>query len=442
MPDGNNHGTNNGSADSTRKGTTSLREGVTDRRSLLQAASVVGGLSLAGCINNLGGGGGGGNSIKIGSPLPRSGPFASYGRNFVNAINLAVTHAREEGDAGDREIEVEFADTEGDPDRGRQAAQELINNGADVLSGNYSSAVALSIGELAQRRGLIYQCVGGSNAITGSDCRPYVFNTGNSAVQQSVTMPYLLNERGGESVFILYSDYAWAQSYMQWNRDNTVPNNGGEVVGTQAVPLGTNDWSQPVTNARESGADHIHFAVTGTDLVRGVNQAFEFGLQEESIVSAAAATLSDVKAIGIDIMSNENFYPGGTSWYWEHSAPAAQEFSAAYRDEYDTVPLNFSASHYAGTRTLLRAIGEVGSTDPDDLRSELEGKELYPQLWGVGEKYRECDHRTSIATMIVQAKQGLSQQNIDNGDVYTILDYPEDPESVMRTCEETGCQMD
>ncbi|WP_255152057.1 ABC transporter substrate-binding protein [Halorarius halobius] len=428
-----------GNGDDGRETTGSIVDGVTNRRRLLQASAAVGGLSLSGCLNQLGGGGG--ETIKIGAPLPTSGPFAAYGNNFKNAFELAVQHANEEGDAGDREVEVEFADTEGDPNTGRQAAQELINNGADILSGNYSSAVGLSIGELAQRRGILYQCVGGSNAITGSECRPYVFNSGNSAVQQSVTMPYLLNERGGESVFILYSDYAWAQSYKNWNKNHSVPDNGGEVVGEQAVPLGTNDWSQPVTNARDSGADHIHFAVTGTDLVRGVNQAFSFDLQEDSIVSAAAATLSDVSAIGIDIMTDENFYPGGTSWYWEHSAQGAQEYSSAFREEFGEVPLNFSASHYAGTRTVLRAIGEVGNTNPDDLRSELEGKELFPQLWGVGEKFRECDHRASIATMIVQAKQGLSQQNLDNGNVYTILDYPEDPESVMRTCEETGCEM-
>ncbi|WP_227378151.1 ABC transporter substrate-binding protein [Haladaptatus halobius] len=429
-----------GSGDEGQKSNNSFRGIITDRRTLLQATAAVGGLSLSGCLNQLGGGGSG--NVKIGAPLPTSGSFAAYGNNHKSAIKLAVKHANEQGDAGDREVEVEFADTKGDPSTGRQAAQELINNDADFLSGNYSSAVALSIGELAQRRGLIYQCVGGSNAITGSECHPYVFNTGNSAVQQSVTMPYMLKERGGKSVFIIYSDYAWAQSYMEWNKNHAIPDSGGKVVGTQAVPLGTNDWSQPVTNARDSGADHIHFAVTGTDLVGGVTQAFEFGLQKESYISAAAATLSDVKSIGIDIMSHKNFYPGGTVWYWEHSTPGAQEFSSAFRNEYNTVPLNFSACHYAGTRTVLKTIGEVGSTNPDDLRSELEGKQLSPQLWGVGEKYRACDHRATISTMIVQAKQGLSQQNIDSGSVYTILDYPKNPESVMRSCEETGCQME
>lgn len=414
--------------------------GITNRRQLLRASAAVGGLSLSGCIGGLGGGGS--ETILIGSPLPTSGPFAAYGKNFKNAINLAVKHANEEGDAGDREINVTFADTEGDPTTGRQAAQELINDDVDFLSGNYSSAVALAIGELAQRRGLIYQCVGGSNAITGNKCRAFQFNTGNSAVQQSVTLPYMLNETdAGKEIFILYSDYAWAQSYTNWNKKHAVPEAGGKVIGTQAVPLGTNDWSQPVTNARNSGADQVHFAVTGTDLVRAVNQAFEFDLEKNAWLSAAAATLSDVDAMGLNIMTHPRFYPGGTVWYWQHDAPAAKKFSQAFRSEYNQVPLNFAACHYAGTRTVLQAINEVGGTNPKDLRKSLEGRKLFPQLWNVGEKYRACDHRATIATMVVQAKENLTQKDIDEGTVYKILSYPKQPESVMRSCEETGCKL-
>lgn len=410
------------------------------RRSILKASAGVGTtLGLAGCLDGLGGGSD--EELLIGSPLPLSGPFADYGNNFQQAFELLVDQANEDGGVDGRTVAIEFEDTEGDPDTGRRAAQELIDAGADFLSGNYSSGVALAISELAQRRGIIYQCVGGSNAITGEDCQPYVFNSGNSAVQQSVTMPYLLNERGGESVYLLVSDYAWAHSYADWNEEVTIPENGGEVVGSRTVPLGTTDWSGPVSEAREAGADHIHFAVTGSDLVQGVNQAFEYGLQDESIISAAAATILDVQAIGLDIMTHENFYPGGTVWYWEHDTSASQEYSDAYREEFDQPPMNFSACHWTGTWTVLDAIEETGSTDPDDLRDALEDREFARQMWGVGERFRACDHRGTVATMVVQAKENLSQENVDNGDVYNILSYPTDPESVMRTCEETGCQM-
>lgn len=411
-----------------------------NRRSVLKAAAASGvGVSLAGCIDGLGGGSD--EELLIGSPLPLSGPFADYGNNFQQAFELLVDQANEDGGVDGRSVEIEFEDSESDPDTGRRAAQELIDSGADILSGNYSSGVALAISELAQRRGIIYQCVGGSNAITGEDCQPYVFNSGNSAVQQSVTMPYLLEERGGESVFLLVSDYAWAHSYADWNEEVTIPENGGEVIGSRTVPLGTSDWSGPVSEAREAGADHIHFVVTGSDLVQGVNQAFEYGLQEESIVSAAAANILDVQAIGLDIMSHENFYPGGTVWYWEHDTEGSQEFSEAYREEFDEAPMNFAACHWDGTWTVLDAVEEVGGTDPDDLREALEDREFARQLWDVGERFRACDHRGTTSTMVVQAVEGLSQENIDSGDVYEILSYPEDPESVMRSCEETGCEM-
>lgn len=410
------------------------------RRSVLKASAGAGiTLGLAGCLGGLGGGSD--EELLIGSPLPLSGPFADYGQNFQQTFELLVEQANDDGGVDGRTVEIAFEDTEGDPDTGRRAAQELIDDGADILSGNYSSGVALSISELAQRRGIIYQCVGGSNAITGEDCQPYVFNSGNSAVQQSVTMPYLLENRGGETVFLMISDYAWAHSYAGWNEEVTIPDNGGEVIGSRTVPLGTTDWSGPVSEARDAGADHIHFVVTGSDLVQGVGQAFEFGLQGESIVSAAAANILDVQAIGLDIMTHESFYPGGTVWYWEHDTAPSQEFSEAYREEFDEVPMNFAGCHWDGTWTVLDAVEEVGGTDPDQLRDALEDREFARQLWGVGERFRACDHRGTTSTMVVQAKKDLTQENVDNGDVYEILEYPEDPESVMRTCEETGCEM-
>jgi hypothetical protein len=67
----------------------------------------------------------------------------------------------------------------------------------------------------------------------------------------------------------------------------------------------------------------------------------------------------------------------------------------------------------------------------------MEDRELFPQLWGVGERFRACDHRASIATMTVQ---GRDPSEVDGQNYYEVINVPDDPaEEHMRSCDQTGC---
>lgn len=409
------------------------------RRKYLKYAAGGTALSMAGCLG--GGGGGGGKKVTIGATVPTSGPYGNIGQNQKKAIQLAVNHANEEGDAGEREVEVIFKDTKTDPARATQVARELIRQeDADFLAGNFSSSVALAIGEIAMREGVIYTCVGGSNAITGSQCRANVFNAGNSAVMQAESgLGYVLRNVQAGGVYEISADYSWGQSIQNWDENHLVPNvDGAEYLGNTFTEFGASDYSQAITEARNSGADIINFNLFASSHVQSARQANEFGLFEDTICSWPATGIIEAGQIGAQILSKDNFY-AGAPWYWQHDSSGAEAFSQSFSEKYGTKPLGFSASMYSGVRTTLKAIAAAGGTEAPAVRGEMEGRQLFPQLWGVGEKFRACDHRATIASFTVQGRPP-SQVNPDEQNFYEIVNVPQNPvETQMRTCEQTGC---
>lgn len=393
--------------------------------------------SFAGCLS----GQRADDSIFFGTTLPLSGPFSAVGQNIQQAVELAVSHTNEQGDAGESEVSVKFADTKTDPSTGQQRAREFIQDGADFLAGSFSNSVALSIGELASREELLYVNLGGGNSTTGEDCRSNVFVSATNAAQQaSGSLGYVLTEGLGDSVYTISSDYSWGQDHKEWDEQYLAPEYGAEFLGNTWTEIGQSDFGQALAEARNSGADIIMFNQAAGDHVNSANQAHEFNMFDDFVCVWPATGITEAAAIGQDIISHENFYAGAV-WYWEHETEESQAFVDAYSKEYDERPYGFSACMYVGVRSVLAAIGDSGTTEKRRLRQELEGSELFPQLWGVNEQFRACDHASTIPTMTVTGKE-QSEFNKEEQNHFEILDFPENvEEEQMRACEQTGCEM-
>ena len=76
--------------------------------------------------------------------------------------------------------------------------------------------------------------------ITQSKCSRYVFRPFDFAPAQAVAAaPYMVNKMG-KKWYIAYADYAWGQSTKDAFAAE-IKKNGGEVVGTLGIPLGTTE---------------------------------------------------------------------------------------------------------------------------------------------------------------------------------------------------------
>ena len=109
-----------------------------------------------------------GEALKIGVPTSRTGPYTVLGDQVVRAVEFAVEQANANGGVAGHPVEMKVGDTEGNPDAGRRAAEELALEGYNVLTGPISSAVGLAISSQLDRWDAIYvSVVNKSEKLTG-----------------------------------------------------------------------------------------------------------------------------------------------------------------------------------------------------------------------------------------------------------------------------------
>ena len=181
---------------------------------------------------------------KIGSLQPLSGAAALGGKTAVVGLQMAIDRVNASGGVNGRPLEAIIADDESKPDVGRRKTQKLlVEDNVDVHVGGFLSNICLACMPVFEENkvvNMISVCL--DTTLTTTKCNRYSFRTYEFAPAQAVAIaPYLVNKMG-KKWHIAYADYSWGQS----TRDayaQEIKKQGGEVVETTGIPLGTADMT-------------------------------------------------------------------------------------------------------------------------------------------------------------------------------------------------------
>ena len=134
--------------------------------------------------------------------------------------------------------------------------------------------------------------------ITQSKCSRYTFRPFDFAPAQAVAAaPYMVNKIG-KKWHIAFADYAWGQSTKDAYVEQ-IKKNGGEVVGTTGIPLGTADMTAFLS--RISGTfDGLFGIFFGPQGIAFVTQSFDLGLSKKYRLAGdgAIAVAVNLPALG------------------------------------------------------------------------------------------------------------------------------------------------
>jgi ABC-type branched-subunit amino acid transport system substrate-binding protein len=98
-------------------------------------------------------------AVRIGGFAPLTPPgFAPAGRHLRAGLQLGVEDFNQAGGADGRLVELSLRDTGGGPDRAASALHELDAQGVVAVVGEFHSAAARPLAELARRLGLPFVC--------------------------------------------------------------------------------------------------------------------------------------------------------------------------------------------------------------------------------------------------------------------------------------------
>ncbi|MGA7787772.1 MAG: ABC transporter substrate-binding protein, partial [Xanthobacteraceae bacterium] len=219
-------------------------------------------------------------SFKIGSEQPLSGAGAAGGKTAVVGLQMAADHINSSGGINGRPVELDIVDDESSPAVARQKTEKLVQeDNIDAHVGGFLSNICLAcmpVWEDAKIINMISVCL--DTTLTTTHCNRYSFRTYDYAPAQAVAFAPTLTKMG-KKWHIAFADYSWGQS----TRDAYVAqikNNGGEVVGTTGIPLGTPDMT-PFLSKISGDFDGLFGIFFGKDGVTIATQAYDLGLTKK-----------------------------------------------------------------------------------------------------------------------------------------------------------------
>jgi branched-chain amino acid transport system substrate-binding protein len=219
-------------------------------------------------------------SYKVGSEQPLSGAGAAGGKTAVVGLQMSADRINANGGINGRPVELDIVDDESSPAVARQKTAKMVDeDNIDIHAGGFLSNICLAcmpVWQDAKIVNMITVCL--DTTLTTSACNRYTFRLHDYAPAQAVAFAPTLTKMG-KKWHIAHSDYSWGQS----TRDAYVAEiqkNGGTVVGTTGIPLGTADMT-PFLSKISGDFDGLFGIFFGKDGVTLANQAYDLGLTKK-----------------------------------------------------------------------------------------------------------------------------------------------------------------
>jgi len=393
-----------------------------------------------------------GSTVNIGAAVPLTGAYADAGADELKGWELAVEHLNEgnelikkiapkvtKGLLG-KTVKLVSADSGAKPNNAVQIQQTFINDDKIVLmTGSTSSAVAVATNHFAEREKVLYiSGISGSNDTTGKDCVRYGFRQdfyGQTAA--AAIGPVLVKSFGkNRKAAFMTPDYTYGHTVTKSVNDYLTQNAGWTQVTDQVSPLGTQDFSQYLTNIANSGAEFLINVNWGRDAVLSTQQAHQFGIIPKMTLVIPYQIPFLAKEVGPEIMGG---VLAATDFWWtlEDKYPLAKLFVQAFNKKYGYMPEWGAENSYNSIAAWARMVSEAGSFYPPDVIKQYEKGETFDSLVGPV-RYRPEDHQCVRPVIIVRGKHPKDMRNKE--DYWEVLEVVPG-EGLMQKPDAFGCHL-
>lgn len=373
--------------------------------------------------------------ILIGLNYPRTGHYKEEGLAQMRGTLLAIDEINAQGGLLGQPIKLLTRDTASRPEKAVRNVEKLVAEGAVMLFGSVSSAVAIAASERARQLNTLYfATIGYSNDVTGKNGHRYVFRESTSATMTGRALGKYLSEKfPDKTYFYITADYTWGHSSEQALRENTNTTDTNKHKGV-LLPFPTakqSDYSQSLKQAQDSGAEMIVLVLYGHDLVRAMRTAETMGLTKQVQIIAPNLTQSVIEQAGPGLMSG---VIGTEHWLWrapelENSA-AGLAFVKNFNKAYELYPPSAAASAYTVVKQWADAVTRSNSLSSEAVIKALEGHNY--TLLKDAAQWRAFDHQNIQTVYVVQANSRKTViAHPSKQDYFTILKRVEASETVQ-----------
>ncbi len=375
----------------------------------------------------------GAETIKVGFPVPLTGPYGTEAQDQVRCAQLAVAEFNDGGGLNGQKAELLVRDDKLDPGEAATRTLELIERDhVNFVVGSLSASVQLAVNNVTKQRKVLYNSISQSDQIAAMpDWSRYTFHEGMTPHMTAGAVGRHVFKKGQKVAFLL-ADYAYGNEMLAGFK--AVGDKVGiEVVAEVRHPLGTTDFSTLLPRIQSLKPDVLCVINFGRDQQICVRQATDFGLKRSTQIVIPVLLYTARLAAGPQAYEG---VIGGTSYYWgiEDRVPSAKAFNERYRKAYDgKVPSDYGALGYAGVRAVLEGAKKAGTTDTEKVVDTLSGMQY--DFYKGPEHYRPCDHQAVQSVFIIESK---SRDMANANDVFRVVATEEANEDALLSCAQEG----
>jgi branched-chain amino acid transport system substrate-binding protein len=373
-------------------------------------------------------------TIKVGFPVPLTGPYGTEAQDQVRAAEVAIAEFNEAGGLNGRKAELLVRDDKLNPGEAATRTLELIEKEkVNFIVGSLSASVQLAVNNVTKERKIIYNSISQSDEINeAKDFSKYTFHEALTPHLTAGAVGRYAFSKFGKKVAFLTADYAYGHEMVRGFQE------AGKAFGIESLvdirhPLGTTDFSALLPRIQALKPDILVISNFGRDQQIALKQATDFGMKKSMKIVAPILLYTGRIAAGAQAFEG---VVGGTSYYWgiEDKVASAKAFNDRFRKMHGgKVPSDYGALGYAGVKTLLMGAKAAGSLDTDKVIAAVEA--LKYDYYKGPEYYRKCDHQAVQSVLIIESK---SKPEKGESDVFNVLATEEPSERNLRTCEALG----
>jgi branched-chain amino acid transport system substrate-binding protein len=324
-----------------------------------------------------------GDTIKIGYPMPLSGPASVYGVPVVKGAEMAVQEINAKGGVLGRKLELLTRDSKASADEAVRLARELIiKNGVDFLVGTLTSAEAPAVSTIAKENKIVFIAPTSKTVqlVAPKNLHPYIFRlASNTDIDGRTGASIIAGWKDVKRVATIAPDYAYGRDavgafvdFIRKARPDI------EIVDQQWPKLGQSDFTPFITAQMAKKPDAVFCDVYGGDFVTFAKQAAPLGyfkaINNRLVDGGEVGTTDEAQALGKD-------YPYGI-WsdaydpvIWPENEPAAhktyiEHLKAFTKEKYGS---GWAIMGYASILALTEGIKKAGSTKSDKVAKAMLG---------------------------------------------------------------------
>ena len=323
------------------------------------------------------------DTIKIGFPMPLSGPAAVYGVPVTKGAELAVADINAKGGVLGRKLELLPRDSKANADEAVRLARELIiKNNVDFLSGTLTSAEAPAVSTIAKENKVVFVApVAKTTRLTAPEnLHPYIFRLASNTTIEGHTAASLMAKWGEvKRVATIAPDYAYGRDAVAAFVDHLKKLRPDiEIVDQQWPKLGEADFTAFITAQMGKKPDAVECNVFGGDFVTLAKQAGPLGyfkaINNRMVDGAEVGTVDEAEALGAD-------YPFGivSDAYdpviWGEGEPAEhkvfiEDLKKAMNNQYGS---GWAVMGYMAVVAISDGVKKAGFTESDTVSKALLG---------------------------------------------------------------------